>query len=90
MIYQPEPWMERGACRSIGGEVFFPEIGEDWHEARKVCTDRCPVTMQCLEFAMRVEQGTSLHARAGLWGGLSPKQRKDYEPAWLAGRIEAA
>jgi hypothetical protein len=90
MIYKSEPWMESAACLSIGTESFFPEIGEDWHSPRRVCNQVCTVRLQCLDLAMRTEAGTSLHARAGLWGGLSPLERKRYEAEWLAEQEVAA
>lgn len=90
MIYSSEPWIERAACRSIGGEVFFPEVGEDWKGAREICAGRCKVRLQCLDFAMRTELGIAVQSRAGLWGGLSPTQRKKYEPEWLAEQVSAA
>lgn len=47
--------------------------GTDYSRARKVCK-RCPVTSDCLEYAL-AEQITY-----GMWGGLSPRQRRGMYP----------
>ena len=85
-----EPWTEHATCRSIGPTVFYPEIGDSWVEAVKVCTTVCPVRLLCLDYAMRNEVGRAVAHRHGVFGGLKPYERKKYEPEWLAGNEVAA
>ena len=55
-------------------DIFFPE---DWSKgqgadillAKQIC-NRCPVRMQCLEYAMTAED------EQGLWGGLTQFERR--------------
>jgi WhiB family redox-sensing transcriptional regulator len=64
-------WQENAACIGLPSEFFFPErsavitVG-----ARKVCDD-CPVRDRCLEYALTEGEWH------GIWGGLSPEQRRD-------------
>lgn len=70
-----EQWREYAACREVGPEWFFPERGDSTEMlavARKICA-RCEVRMECLEYAMRVEDVRS--TRHGMYGGMSAKQR---------------
>ena len=69
-------WMDIAACRTVDADVFFPDPhpgpGVDrssYSEARAVC-DRCPVTAECLDYALRN------HEKYGMWGGTTPKQRR--------------
>lgn len=85
-----ELWVEAATCRSIGTSVFYPEIGETWTEAIKVCQTSCPVRLQCLDYAMRCEIGAAVQQRHGVYGGLKPYARRKLEAEWLAGQGEAA
>jgi WhiB family redox-sensing transcriptional regulator len=66
-------WMVDAACRGRNDIDFFPEIGYNGKApfAVAVC-DTCKVKEDCVEFAIenRIEHG--------IWGGLSPQQRKRY------------
>jgi hypothetical protein len=84
--HQEEPWVEHATCRSIGHDPFFPEVGEDWRQAMSVCVTRCPVRLQCLDYAMRMEDGSNSKTRFGVWGGLTPIKRKKYEKQWRTER----
>jgi hypothetical protein len=55
-----------------------------------VCLTQCPVSLQCLDYAMRMEAGASSKTRMGIWGGLTPGKRKKYEREWLAEQETAA
>jgi hypothetical protein len=79
-----EPWTESAACREIDGDTWFPEKGEDHASPKKICLTSCTVRKQCLDFAMRREQGKGEASRAGIFGGLTPGKRRKYEPEWLA------
>ena len=87
--YQAEPWIVHAVCRSIGTDAFYPDTGESWLEAMKVCTS-CPVRLLCLDLAMRNELGRPATHRFGVFGGLKPHQRRKHEPEWLASQESAA
>lgn len=67
-------WRHRAACIGEDPELFFP-IGstgtalEQVDAAKAVC-GRCPVTDDCLEWALETNQD------AGVWGGLSEDERR--------------
>jgi hypothetical protein len=85
-----EDWTEQASCREIGGDEWYPEIGGDHLSAKRICMFKCPVRLQCLDYAMRIEQGKSHSIRHGLFGGMSPNARARYEPQWLAEQEVAA
>lgn len=76
-------WREDAACKDIPKGVFFPEhITETaFNKALKICAT-CPVTKQCLDYAMKHESGE--RCRYGVYGGRTPKERylmdKDMDP----------
>ncbi|MFE6272282.1 WhiB family transcriptional regulator [Streptomyces goshikiensis] len=67
-------WRHNVPCREVDPELFFP-IGTTGpallqiEEAKAVCR-RCPVTEQCLQWALESGQN------AGVWGGLSEEERR--------------
>ncbi|MET8682055.1 WhiB family transcriptional regulator [Streptomyces sp. NPDC004647] len=67
-------WRQSAACRNEDPELFFP-IGTSGpailqeQEAKTVC-ERCPVTEQCLEWALENNQDS------GVWGGLDENERR--------------
>lgn len=65
-------WIKDAACRGVDSEIFFAEEG-NWHakhaEAIELCS-KCTVYKDCLRFA------TENNIGYGIWGGLTPKQRK--------------
>lgn len=84
-------WVQHAACLEIGPEAFYP-VGnsDDWDTPRKVCMERCNVRLLCLDRVMTIEVGTDHKTRHGIVAGLSPLERKAYEPEWLAGETGAA
>lgn len=63
-------WTARAACHGLRGAVnFYVERGEDPRPARRICAD-CPVRSDCLDHAVTNAE------RFGIWGGLSPKERR--------------
>lgn len=69
-------WTELAACRAPGTdpELFFPvsETGMASRQvalAKTVCA-RCPVTDQCLDWAVRTGEPE------GIWGGTTPSERR--------------
>jgi len=68
LILRPS-WHKDAACRGHGAELFvLPSGSADVSYARRVCS-RCPVTEQCLQFALR-DPSTK-----GIWAGTSARQR---------------
>jgi WhiB family redox-sensing transcriptional regulator len=67
---EPDPdWRERGLCREVDPELWFPQKGGSGNEARKICA-RCEVRSVCLAWAVESDQ------QFGIWGGVSERQLK--------------
>jgi len=69
-----ESWAARGACRQSDPDLFFPVAARgpalrQLARAKSVC-ERCPVRVQCLEYAL--QSGQSF----GVWGGASEEERR--------------
>lgn len=76
-------WQERGACRQVGGDAWFPDQGDNSLSAKKVCK-ACPVRQECLEYALD-------HAELeGLWGGVGERMRRKLRADRAAGLEVAA
>ncbi|WNM31645.1 WhiB family transcriptional regulator [Streptomyces sp. Li-HN-5-11] len=66
-------WLRSAACVGEDPELFFP-VGttgpalRDVADAKRVCA-RCPVTAQCLSFALSSGQ------TSGVWGGTCEEER---------------
>jgi WhiB family redox-sensing transcriptional regulator len=85
-------WREDALCPQTDPDAFFPDKGGSSRPAKQIC-GRCSVRLACLSYAL--ENGI----REGIWGGLSPSERRQYaadngidipEPVWLPDRIAAA
>lgn len=71
-------WRDDALCAGQDGETWFPVVHtKGWQEkleqAKKVCA-RCPVTAECLAYALKTGQ------KAGVWGGLSEAERQELRP----------
>jgi WhiB family redox-sensing transcriptional regulator len=64
-----DDWKDRGLCREIDPELFFPEKGGSTREAKKIC-ESCEVRPECLDAALANAE------RFGIWGGLSERERQ--------------
>ena len=62
-------WMDFALCAETDPEAFFVEKSGDTRPAKAVCL-ACPVRLNCLDYA--VENRIAW----GIWGGLSPRQRR--------------
>lgn len=71
-----DDWRDRSACRDIDPELFYPAdintLGPKTVEAKAFCRIYCPVTGQCLAWA--VDHGEDW----GIWGGSTPAERRGY------------
>jgi WhiB family transcriptional regulator, redox-sensing transcriptional regulator len=67
-------WQQRGSCRNMPTELFFPEDGARRHRsateqrAKRVCRD-CPVVAECREHAFAIGEPF------GIWGATSALDR---------------
>jgi WhiB family redox-sensing transcriptional regulator len=81
-------WRSQSLCRDTDPDLFFP-IGTTGHalnqisRAKEVCGE-CPVSRQCLEFALETNQDS------GIWGGTSEEERRVMRRAMVARNKAAA
>jgi WhiB family redox-sensing transcriptional regulator len=56
--------MAEAACRGMGPDPWFPNLGDSTREAKKVCAG-CPVVDECRRYALDTD------AQAGIWAGVT-------------------
>ena len=85
----PDPermaWQDRGACRGVDPDVFFPGPKQNARAAKKICAEcDADVRAECLAYAIDNEP-------LGVWGGMSPRERLAVrtEPMSKASRFAA-
>jgi len=84
-------WQDRGRCRDLDPDLFFPPLESESNEqrharesaAKAVCA-ACPVRSDCLSWAI------SNRERLGVWGGLNERERQAVTALRRRGRSEAA
>ncbi len=59
-------WQQNAACRGMDPAIFFPDLGNHNHAAKRVCAG-CPVATRCAQAGATEE--------FGVWGGLNPAER---------------
>lgn len=62
-------WMNRGACRGLDPNLFFPIYEKDEAVPKEVCST-CPVRIECLEYSLERREDH------GIWGGTTEKERR--------------
>lgn len=70
-------WRADALCAQVGGDLWYPDDADGtarihpsaYDGPRAVCR-ACPVRRACLEHALATGE------RHGMWGGLTPRQRK--------------
>lgn len=79
-------WRDRAACAGQPHALFFPtgEGTERAAEQAKAICAVCPVTDECLEYALETNQVS------GIWGGTTESERKSLRRKWLAARRQAS
>jgi hypothetical protein len=85
---QKHSWQDNSPCAEVGFPEFFPnnkQGGDVYGNARKICRTRCLVRTTCLEYQMEYEGDVDINHRAGMFGGLTPRER--YELAKERGLI---
>lgn len=61
-------WRQQAKCLGTFDPVFFLDKGQTSRRAKAICRT-CPVTEQCLDYAMTSRQ------YYGVWGGLTSMER---------------
>lgn len=59
----------RALCAEADPEEWFPEKGGSTRAAKRIC-GRCEIRVACLQLALDNRE------QHGIWGGLTPRQRK--------------
>ena len=83
-----DEWRDRALCRDTDPDLFFP-VGTTGlalvqiEHAKQVC-GQCPVTAECLDFALSTNQDS------GIWGGLSEEERRVIRRQRVAAQRAAA
>jgi WhiB family redox-sensing transcriptional regulator len=62
-------WRERGACKGLDPQIFYPETDEDAEEAKAICR-QCSVQTACLEHALAERE------KEGVWGATTERERR--------------
>lgn len=73
ILREPMTWMEKGACRGVDADQFFPEKGSAGGHYKIVIEEFCNVCSvkeSCLNFAIDNNE-------LGIWGGTTSRKRKD-------------
>jgi WhiB family transcriptional regulator, redox-sensing transcriptional regulator len=85
---------QAGKCSGSGGDQAFPEIpvggwspAQEAAHAGEFCAG-CPVTGECLQFALRTEK-PGRYQSFGVWGGTTPRQRQALLRAGTAQAVAA-
>lgn len=72
-------WQDDAECfrRNIDPEAFFPKVGEAPDPRAVSACAVCPVSFECLQFAMDHERPIAGKPsdRTGIWGGYSERAR---------------
>jgi WhiB family redox-sensing transcriptional regulator len=66
-------WQQRGSCRGVDAELFFPASEEEAIPGKAIC-EACPVRLACLAFSLERNE------RFGVWGGLTERERARLSP----------
>lgn len=73
-------WLDDAACKGATAIFFAEGQGHNLRAARAICAE-CPVIAECRQ--------AGLHERHGIWGGLSPRQRRRLRRGLSDGRSHA-
>jgi len=62
-------WRDRGSCRGLDPEGFYPETEDEAAAAKRGCA-QCHVQTACLEHALAFRE------KEGVWGGTTERERR--------------
>jgi WhiB family redox-sensing transcriptional regulator len=65
-----QSWRDKGACRGIDPEVFYPGDDDDEADEAKAICALCAVRQACLEHALAARE------KEGVWGGATERERR--------------
>jgi len=71
-----DDWRQSAACLGRGTTNWFRDRGSPAHVAALAICAACPVRGECLDEAHRWEGRPSRWGRHGLWGGMTPEERR--------------
>lgn len=73
-LVQEEAWREKARCREVDAPLdwFFPPRGASHKAAKAICA-RCPVAVECDEYARRTRSSY------GIWGGKIRKRGRVHD-----------
>lgn len=77
-------WRDRAACIGQPADLFFPpkpRTAANYKVARAIC-ERCPVRQECSDLVMELE---TVDDRWGMFGGLTPSERRRARAAYRKG-----
>ena len=77
-------WRDAALCAQVDPERWFPEKGGSTRAAKQICS-RCPVSAECLEFALEDEDAF----RHGVWGATTERERRLLRRDRLAAAVPA-
>jgi WhiB family transcriptional regulator, redox-sensing transcriptional regulator len=69
---EPAWWRGRALCAQTDPDEFFPELGGSGRAAKRICA-RCEVRAECRDDALATNE------RFGVWGGMTPQERRAYQ-----------
>lgn len=73
-------WQDHAKCAGTDPGMWHPaENNPDWKTLRAICNE-CPVRTECLNHAITHREWD------GMWGGLTPNERKDLAGVYRRGR----
>ena len=72
-------WQDMASCAQVAGDFWYPEPGEGTAAltsmAKRICAG-CPVSAQCLDFALAHMRNTHDAGAFGIWAGTTLAERK--------------
>ncbi len=75
--YEHSQWRDLAKCRGVDPDIFYPVSEQEAAAALAICAE-CSVRAVCLEHALALEE------RDGVWGGTTPRQRREFRRAQTA------
>lgn len=66
---EPTAWQDDALCAQTDPDLFVLDKGGSTLQAKRICGE-CPVRAACLQYALDHD------IRTGIWGGMSPTQRR--------------
>ena len=72
-------WQAKAVCAQVGGDLFYPELGEDTEKAKSVCRG-CEVRAACLAYSIEIDD------REGIFGGFTERIRQRIARQHRAGK----